>query len=167
MQTRKLARPSLRKDFFSFPSTAFACTPEDAEALDRVRDAHVEKFQPRDQIEFDLVDDMAISAWRSHKFAIYERILLDLEAKALENQPAAALPAPSRAILLMERSRQNRAREAAQAMKMLSNLRRYRPIAAEPARKTRTRKLPNKANPISGHSGESAPQESELCSPLI
>lgn len=49
------------------------------ERFDALLASYVEKFNPRDQIEFDLVSDLAICRWRLQRLWSIETAMLDLE----------------------------------------------------------------------------------------
>src|SRR5260370_42209167 len=54
-------------------------TNENPEAFHKLAEAYYEKFQPADDVERDLVDDMVISKWRQRRDWSNEAALFDLE----------------------------------------------------------------------------------------
>jgi hypothetical protein len=58
---------------------AILLTNENPEAYTRLADAYYEKFQPADDVERDLVDEMVIAKWRQRRDWSNEAALFDLE----------------------------------------------------------------------------------------
>src|SRR6266496_5435292 len=58
---------------------ALLLTNEDPEAYIQLANAYYEKFQPADDVERDLVDEMVIAKWRQRRAWTNEAALLDLE----------------------------------------------------------------------------------------
>src|ERR1700730_3351897 len=58
---------------------AILLTNENPEAYTRLADAYYEKFQPADDVECDLVDEMVIAKWRQRRDWSNEAALFDLE----------------------------------------------------------------------------------------
>src|SRR5215469_11330190 len=54
-------------------------TSEDPELFQQLAAAYYEKFQPADDVERDLVDEMVIAKWRQRRDWSTEAALLDLE----------------------------------------------------------------------------------------
>jgi len=54
-------------------------TSEDPESFHKLADAYYEKFQPADDVERDLVDEMVIAKWRQRRDWSNEAALFDLE----------------------------------------------------------------------------------------
>lgn len=58
---------------------AILLTNENPEAFHKLSEAYYEKFQPADDVERDLVDEMVISKWRQRRDWSNEAALFDLE----------------------------------------------------------------------------------------
>ena len=58
---------------------------ENPAALDALRNAYYARFQPVDQAEADLVDEMIMARWRIRRYVSTETAMLDLEM--LRQQP--------------------------------------------------------------------------------
>ena len=54
-------------------------TNEDPEAYTKLAEAYYEKFQPADDVERDLVDEMIVAKWRQRRDWSNEAALFDLE----------------------------------------------------------------------------------------
>src|ERR1051326_3117682 len=54
-------------------------TNEDPEAYTKLAEAYYEKFQPADDVERDLVDEMVVAKWRQRRDWSNEAALFDLE----------------------------------------------------------------------------------------
>jgi hypothetical protein len=50
-------------------------------------DSYMEKFQPRDQVEADLVEEMAVSKWRQRRSWSLETAAVDLQIDRRRNHP--------------------------------------------------------------------------------
>jgi hypothetical protein len=70
------SRNSLRH---GMTAKAILLTNENPEAYTKLAEAYYEKFQPADDVECDLVDEMVISKWRQHRDWSNEAALFDLE----------------------------------------------------------------------------------------
>src|SRR6202051_2842957 len=58
---------------------AILLTNEDPEAYTKLAGAYYEKFQPADDVERDLVDEMVVAKWRQRRDWSNEAALFDLE----------------------------------------------------------------------------------------
>lgn len=54
---------------------------EDSEAFEQLLAAYTARWQPADQAEADLVQDMAVARWRLYRTCTFETALIDLELK--------------------------------------------------------------------------------------
>ena len=60
-------------------SKSLVLTNESKPAYDRLRLEYVNRFQPQDGVEMDLVDDMVGARWRLRRIAIMQTAALDLQ----------------------------------------------------------------------------------------
>ena len=117
---------------------------EDPEAFETTVDALIERFQPADEFELSLIEDMAAAQWRQHRIGAIETRLLDNAAAGFSDElPIDRLVAafeslasgPAIALVHRYETRQNRMFH--RALKTLIELRKQN--------------LPNEPNPIPEH----------------
>ena len=61
-------------------ATLLTFTPEDAQIFAGIHTEYVARFEPRDQVEYDLVEEIVRDKWQMRQSWIYERALQGLQA---------------------------------------------------------------------------------------
>jgi hypothetical protein len=152
-------------------SGAILLATEDWDSYLKCREAYILRFQPADDIELDLVEEMVAARWRQQRMWVIESAALDdqLEAQRAEVDQEyeditpdvrtalafTRLADESRALALINRYESRYSRQFHRALKALRELQANRPPAPAPAelttdnRQLTTEKAPNEPNPNS------------------
>ena len=143
-------------------------TPEDERAFNQIHDLYVQRFEPRDQTEHDLVEQIVYcnyqmrQAWAEQASLIGLQVAMDREKVGMEwtaptelDRRSLALVESlkeSNAISLLQRYERSLSNQAERATKMLMELKKHRlPPALVPGPAEPSNSLPNEPEPDSGH----------------
>jgi hypothetical protein len=159
-----------------FASAAVVLTSEDWDSYLETRECYIRRFQPADEIELDLVEQMVAARWRQQRIWSIESSALDdeLDAQRVEvdkNYEEVTpdvrtwlafkkLAGESTALALMNRYESRYSRQYHRALKALMELQANRPPASAPSdlttdnRQLPTEELPKEPNPTSEHPPE-------------
>jgi hypothetical protein len=170
-------------------SATIVLTTEDWPNYLACRDAYIRRFQPADDIELDLVEEMVAARWRQQRMWAVESAALDdqLDAQRADVDQTYTLITPdvrtalafvkladeSRALALINRYESRYSRQFYRALKALKELQSNRPPQTQPSQNAPVNtnppapvaKTPNEPNPNSGHSPQ-APAETAVSRPL-
>jgi hypothetical protein len=149
-------------------ATLLTFTPGDAELFNRIHAEYIARFEPRDQVEHDFVEEIVRAKWQMRQAWTYESSTLGLQAAQDAEQvgrawkslgqhdcQALALTASLKAgstIPNLQRYSRSLALQADRAMKMLMELKKQRlPPAGQPGQEDTESEKRNEPSPISGH----------------
>ena len=145
-------------------SQAVVLSTEDKSEFDRMYQSHIHRYQPADDVEYDLVETMILAKWR-------ERRIVALGSEAMEAKMAYMTPewdhlsdlgrtqeafASVQRITPYDRYEAHAARQYERALKLLLLLRKAQPLAESvqnPEPEQALPALPNEANPENEHPG--------------
>ena len=159
-----------------FASAAVVLTSEDWDSYLETRECYLRRFQPADEIELDLIEQMVAARWRQQRIWSIESSALDdeLDAQRVEVDKNyeeitpdvrtwlafKKLAGESAALALMNRYESRYVRQYHRALKALLELQANRPPASTPSelttdnRQLTTEELPKEPNPTSEHPPE-------------
>jgi hypothetical protein len=163
-------------------SATIVLTTEDWPNYLQCREAFIQRFQPADDVELDLVEEMVAARWRQQRMWALESAALDDEIDAQRanfDQTYSAitpdvrtalaftkLADESRGLALIGRYEARYSRQFYRALKALKELQSNRPPAPAPTelttdnRQLTTEKLPNEPNPNPEHTASAPPPPS-------
>jgi hypothetical protein len=154
-------------------SSTIVLTTEDWPNYLKCREAFIQRFQPADDVELDLVEEMVAARWRQQRMWAIESAAIDdeLDAQRAEVDQAYSAITPdvrtalaftkladeSRALALIGRYEARYSRQFHRALKALKELQSNRPPAPALSelttdnRQLTTKESPNEPNPTSEH----------------
>ncbi len=171
-------------------SATIVITTEDWPNYLACREAYIRRFQPADDIELDLVEEMVAARWRQQRMWAIESAALDdeLDAQRADVDHTYTLITPdvrtalafvkladeSRALALINRYESRYSRQFYRALKALKELQSNRPPQTQPSENAPATgnpaapvaKMPNEPNPNSEHLPQT-PSETGASRPLL
>ena len=124
---------SNRKSAVSVRSKDVVLPHENSEHFEQLRHSYLERFQPADQPERDLVETMASARWRLKRLAVIETRLMDNGLCLRHKELAGKFGKIDRALSLLLRCEAQINRTYERALQQLQFLQNSRPPAPDPA----------------------------------